>query len=65
MNSVIVTMELIPKVHQPDAELPSQSVIGRPLPNSSILICSESNYEPKQPGEVGEICIIGPQVARG
>ena len=65
MVSVIVTMEYIPKMTSPDAEMPVPSIIGRPLPNNALLIYSEDSDQPLQSGEAGEICIIGPQVARG
>ena len=58
-------MEYIPKMNSPDAEMPAPSIIGRPLPNITLLICSEDSDVALQYGETGEICIIGPQVARG
>ena len=63
--SVIVTMESIPKGTSSLNDKPVPSVVGRPLPNSAVLICSEENDVPLQQGQTGEICILGPQVARG
>ena len=38
--------------------------IGRPLPTYSVVLLDERR-EPVPPGEIGEICIGGPGVARG
>ena len=40
--------------------------IGIPLPNVVITICNPDNKEEEMPiGEIGEICISGPQVMQG
>lgn len=62
---MIVTSEPIPQNTSENAELPSPSVIGKSFPNSEILICSEDSETPVPAGEIGEICIFGPQVSRG
>ena len=38
--------------------------IGRPVPNTWSFICDENGY-PVPDGEIGEICLVGPQLALG
>ena len=64
-RSVIVTVEVIGEDQRSDAPLPSPSKIGKPFPNSRILICADDNNDELPTGEHGEICIAGPQVSRG
>ncbi|GAB1200511.1 hypothetical protein APSETT444_009884 [Aspergillus pseudonomiae] len=63
-TTVIVTSEPIPEDPE-SSESPSPSVIGKPFPNSDVVICSEGSDVPLPIGETGEICIFGPQVSRG
>lgn len=58
-------MESIPENHTPDVGLSSSSLVGDPFPNTEILICEEGSETLVSNGEEGEICIVGPQVARG
>ncbi|RAR05690.1 non-ribosomal peptide synthetase [Stemphylium lycopersici] len=64
-TTVIVTVEVIDEDQRSDAPLPSPSKIGKPFPNSRILILAEDNNGAVPTGEQGEICIAGPQVSRG
>ncbi|KAH6846806.1 non-ribosomal peptide synthetase [Alternaria alternata] len=64
-TTVIVTVEVIGEDQRSDAPLPSPSKIGKPFPNSRILICADDNNDELPTGEHGEICIAGPQVSRG
>lgn len=49
----------------PSATLPSPSLIGPAFPNTTIIICQEGSKDTVEPGQHGEICIVGPQVSRG
>jgi len=60
-----VTVEAIEEDQCGDAPLPSPSMIGKPVPNTTIRICPEDSDESLPTREHGEICIIGPQVCRG
>ncbi|KAF4991222.1 hypothetical protein FDECE_14114 [Fusarium decemcellulare] len=52
------------KIHKSD-QLPPTLSVGRPNPQTNVYICSEG-FGPTNPnGKEGEICISGPQVARG
>ncbi|KAL2168434.1 hypothetical protein VTG60DRAFT_7295 [Thermothelomyces hinnuleus] len=68
-TTVIVTVQVIPQNSNPDGEqqspTPGPSVIGTALPNTRIVICAPDSLEPLPAGKMGEICIVGPQVARG
>ncbi|XP_044717203.1 AMP-binding enzyme domain-containing protein [Hirsutella rhossiliensis] len=46
-------------------KLPSPSNIGRANPNMATIICSEGSDQTLEQGQMGEICIVGPQVTRG
>ncbi|KAJ2964349.1 hypothetical protein NQ176_g10799 [Zarea fungicola] len=46
-------------------KLPNPSNIGVANPTMSVLICPENSQQTLGPGEIGEICIVGPQVSRG
>ncbi|KAL5363155.1 Nonribosomal peptide synthetase 7 [Aspergillus floccosus] len=39
--------------------------VGRPFPNTAVLILDPDTTEQLPSGSVGELCIVGPQLARG
>ncbi|HXJ43317.1 MAG TPA: non-ribosomal peptide synthetase [Bryobacteraceae bacterium] len=61
-TTVGVTTQLLSSEPPPDSR--GTTPIGRPLPNVRAYVLDES-LEPKLAGEVGELFIGGPQVARG
>lgn len=50
--------------HIVDQEKDTDIPIGRPVPNTWSFIC-DSNGQPVEQGTIGEICLIGPQIAKG
>ncbi len=52
------------RLTQKDLDSPNRSVIGVPLPDVSIYLL-DANLQPVLPGEIGEMYIGGPAVARG
>lgn len=58
---ICATENMVPK----SEGLPSQSNIGLANPNTAIMICPEDSEQSLEQGQVGEICIVGPQVTRG
>lgn len=48
-----------------DGKLPAPSNIGRANPNMATMVCAEDSDSAVEQGQVGEICIVGPQVTRG
>ncbi|KAL2182237.1 non-ribosomal peptide synthetase [Thermothelomyces heterothallicus CBS 203.75] len=63
------TTYVLPQNSNPDGEeqspTPGSSVIGTALPNMRIVICAPDSLEPLPAGKMGEMCIVGPQTARG
>ena len=58
--TVLVTAGVVPP-GEPRAELPT---IGRPIEGMEIRVLNEK-LQPVAAGEAGELCVAGPQVARG
>ncbi|KAF4471968.1 amino acid adenylation domain [Fusarium albosuccineum] len=52
------------KIHKSD-QLPPILSVGRPNPQTNVYVCSEGLGPTNSTGKEGEICISGPQVARG
>ena len=46
-------------------EMPEAVTVGRPTPTTDIYICSEDFASFLQPECPGEVCLAGPQIARG
>ncbi|KAI6444707.1 Hybrid PKS-NRPS synthetase tas1 [Pyricularia oryzae] len=62
--TVICTLENLTQDESTQTAIDA-TVIGKALPNLDIRICEEGKLEPFAPNQVGEICVVGPQVSRG
>ncbi|KAH9429665.1 Hybrid PKS-NRPS synthetase tas1 [Pyricularia oryzae] len=62
--TVICTLESLTQDESTQTAIDA-TVIGTALPNLDIRICEEGKLEPLAPNQVGEICVVGPQVSRG
>lgn len=54
-----------PQPHLETTEQPSSSVVGLAHKHATWYISNEAYTAIMGPGEVGEVCIGGPQVGRG
>ncbi|MEU9333239.1 amino acid adenylation domain-containing protein [Streptomyces sp. NPDC048290] len=59
-STVGVVVAFVAPEHVADGVIP----IGRPLPGTEILLCDRNGAVPG-PGEPGELCVAGPQLADG
>lgn len=60
-----VVMAHHPQPSAPDAQQPLAGIIGIPHQHSKFYICNDKFDRILPTGQVGEVCIGGPQVGRG